>query len=106
MSAADLTIPLILLCAVALALWVRRQVRTYNQTPGPVRIEQHIPAEELALTGDDYRKCVEPFFRGQVEHDARLAYALDRTCFSQKSEDRIGPGPLTAMEVTHARRSQ
>ena len=62
--------------------------------------------EELDQWTEDWRDECLDFFRGRKSRDERLARALNRTCFSEKSEDRIAPGPLTDMEVTHGSRTR
>lgn len=61
----------------------------------PERIDRHLTADEMALTGDDYRAKVKGFLaRCQRRHrellirDARTAYAIDHACFPNKNEGR------------------
>ena len=77
---------LLLVCAVALVVWITRQVRQFHHVPSPARPDRHLPESDYRLLGDDYREKVAPYFRGRVERDRRLADALD-PCFA-KNEGR------------------
>lgn len=84
----DWTIPLVVVLAIAGAFTLRWQIRTYHRPQVMPRPDRHLPADEYRLLGDDYLKCVQPFFRGRKEHDARSAYAIHHVCFPENNEPR------------------
>lgn len=72
----------------------------------PPRPDRHLPADEYALLGDDYRDRVAPFFNRRFESDERVAHAIHHACFTKKEAPaRVeSPGATTpSKELTHAR---
>jgi hypothetical protein len=65
----DLTLPLLLLMALALTAWGIRCYRAYWHTETPPRIDRRLADDEMALTGDDYRVHVMPYFRKRAGHE-------------------------------------
>lgn len=77
----------------------RRLDAPVAQVPRP---DRHLPAEEYALLGDDYRDCVADYFRESRIRHTRNRFAVFSVTGAdpEKSEDWIVPGPLTNKELT------
>jgi hypothetical protein len=58
-----LLIPGLLLLALCLVAWVA------EREPTPERIDRRLTEDEMALTGEDWRVHVEPYFRKRRNHD-------------------------------------
>jgi hypothetical protein len=59
---------------LALAAWVA------DRPPTPPRTDQRIPADELALTGLDWRDPVRPYFQRRWESKVRTRAAVNHVC--------------------------
>jgi len=103
----DFTVPLVLICAIALVAWLRNQIHTFNKPNSPDRPDGHLPADEYRLLGDDYRECVAPYFTERFISDTRNRFAVMAvTGADPKSESRdvSASGSLTSKEIHHAGR--
>ena len=56
-------IPAMLFGVLALAAWAA------DREPAPHRPDRRLADDEMALTGDDYRVHVEPYFRKRRNHE-------------------------------------
>ena len=94
------------LSILAIAAWFadRKLDAPIDQAPRP---DNHLTADEYRLLGEVCFDRVAPFFRGRVEHDERLAYALDQTCFAKnEGRDVSASGLPTSKEPNHAGKDQ
>lgn len=88
---------LIVACAVLLGWWITRQIRTYNVSTSPPRPDRRIPADELALTGPDWRDPVAPYFRSRFESHTRTRLAIAATCGADPEKREGQPMPRPAL---------
>lgn len=81
---------LLIICAVALVAWIARQVRQFHHVPSPARPDRHLPAEEYALLGDDYRDKVASYFAESFIRHTRNRFAVYAVTGAdpEKSESR------------------
>lgn len=101
---------LLLVCAVALVVWITRQVRQFHHVPSPARPDRHLPPEEYRLLGDDYRERVADFMGESFIRHTRNRFAIYSVTGAdpEKSESRdvSASGPLTSKEPIHASENQ
>jgi hypothetical protein len=72
-SAIDFTPFLVIPFLIAVVGFIVWQVRAYHVSEHETRTDQRIPAEEIALTGLDYRVHAAPFFRRRRHFDQIIA---------------------------------
>ena len=84
MTTFDFTPVICVLGLIVLALWTLRQVKVFHETPrsadNGTRTDQRIPADELALTGLDWRDPVRPYFQRRWESAVRTRAAVNHVC--------------------------
>jgi hypothetical protein len=83
-STIDFTPFLVIAFLIALAVFAVKQVKAFHETPGSAdngtRSDQRIPADELALTGPDWRDPVRPYFQRRWESAVRTRAAVNHVC--------------------------
>lgn len=72
----DFTVPLVLICAIALVAWLRNQIRTFNKPSSPDRPDGHLPADEYRLLGDDWTERITEFRSEQFIRATRRRFAV------------------------------
>jgi len=88
MTEYDFTPIIAVLILVGGVLFSLRQAKVFHQTPcsGGTRTDQRIPAEEMALTGDDYRDHCDDYFQRRWESQVRTRSAVNHVCGVTRSE--------------------
>ena len=99
---------LLLVCAIALVVWIGRQVRQFNRVPSPARPDRHLPAEEYRLLGDDYRDCVADYFReSRIRHTRNRFAVFSVTGADPEKNDAAGlPAPASRTKEIDSLASQ
>jgi len=71
----------VLLLALGLMAFIADHPRDRSVASGtPPRVDQRIPAEEMARIGDDYRDHVRPYFQRRWESQVRTRSAVAHVC--------------------------
>jgi len=71
MTAIDYTPILCFLALIFLTLWTLRQVKLFHESPETAeRIDRRLSAEEMRLTGEDWRDNVAEYFGKRANHEA------------------------------------
>jgi hypothetical protein len=71
-----LSFALIVAFLIGLTLFAMREIKNFHHVEQPARPDQRIPAEEMALTGTDYRDHVAAYFAKRSRQEQIIARSL------------------------------
>lgn len=98
---------LLLVWAIALVVWITRQIRQFHRVPSPARPDRHLPADEYRLLGDDWTERVTEFRSEQFIRATRRRFAVLAVTGADPDKEMAPataerPGATTSKEVNHA----